>query len=399
MQVLGQTWSTPDRVRPGRSKSITASSTVPPDRGTPTNRRWSRAPLRRAEAPIVRADGPGRRRGRGRLPLVRFPSPWPPSPTSSGSSSGSSNARAPRCSGPGSRRCSSSTAWSGRWSAPGSHQGSRTVVPGRYRVRLEPGRPDRARAGDRTTPSRSPLASPTRPSAFARAHAYHVPARPVVVLVADPSLARGQVEVDVGPVQAARSPVDPQPGRASPSLATGPARSRRPPSPVAAGAPVADWRAGGPTSADGPVERPGRPSAWRRIARAAGRRARRRAGRGGHPRRRDADAWSSAARRRPPTRALLRVCEPDGTERTIEVDGTPLDLGRSADNRLVLADPAGLAAPRAAAGAARGARLHRPRQHQREPGQRRSAWMRSRSGLGDRVQVGDTVLVVETLPG
>ena len=40
----------------------------------------------------------------------------------------------------------------------------------------------------------------------------------------------------------------------------------------------------------------------------------------------------------PATRALLRVCEPDGTERTIEVDGTPLDLGRSPDNRLVLAD-------------------------------------------------------------
>ena len=37
-------------------------------------------------------------------------------------------------------------------------------------------------------------------------------------------------------------------------------------------------------------------------------------------------------------RAILRVWAPDGTERTIEVDGTPLTLGRSRDNGLVLGD-------------------------------------------------------------
>jgi pSer/pThr/pTyr-binding forkhead associated (FHA) protein len=38
------------------------------------------------------------------------------------------------------------------------------------------------------------------------------------------------------------------------------------------------------------------------------------------------------------TRARLRVRTPDGVTRTIDVDGSDLTIGRSADNELVLAD-------------------------------------------------------------
>ena len=89
------------------------------------------------------------------------------------------------------------------------------------RARSPPGLADRrARPLPRAAPSRRPRRSlapdpdeavalaghlADAALAFARAHAYHVPSRPVIVIVADPSLARGQVEVDAGPVQAARS--------------------------------------------------------------------------------------------------------------------------------------------------------------------------------------------------
>ncbi len=36
--------------------------------------------------------------------------------------------------------------------------------------------------------------------------------------------------------------------------------------------------------------------------------------------------------------ALLRLVQPDGTERRIEVDGRPLSLGRAPDNDLVVED-------------------------------------------------------------
>ena len=100
----------------------------------------------------------------------------------------------------------------------------------------------------------------------------------------------------------------------------------------------------------------------------------------------------------PAARALLRVCAPDGTERTIEVDGSPLDLGRSGDNRLVLDDPrvsrrhGRLQARRGTLvyidlGSTNGSRVNGIRVDE------------IALGMGDRVQVGDTVLVVETLPG
>ena len=103
-----------------------------------------------------------------------------------------------------------------------THQGSRTVVPGRYRVRLNPADlTELAPEPDDAVALAARLADAAL--AFARAHAYHVPSRPVVVLVADPSLARGQVEVDAGPVQVSAVAVAPAPGSSQPVVTVGPA--------------------------------------------------------------------------------------------------------------------------------------------------------------------------------
>jgi hypothetical protein len=273
-----------------------------------------------------------------------------------------------------------------------SHHGSRTVVPGRYRVRLNPtDLTDLAPEHPDAVALAARLADAAL--AFARAHAYHVPARPVVVLVADPSLARGQVEVDVGPVQAPVPALDPQPASQS-VLATGPAQVEAVAVPTAFGAPIGggDAAAGELESGERPsVEPPATPSPL--PAPAVVLEPAREGIRG--------DGTQTLVFRRPAppaTRAQLRVCEPDGTERTIEVDGAPLDLGRSRDNRLVLSD-------------ARVSRRHGRLQARRgtlvytDLGSTNGSRVNGirvdeiALGMGDRVQVGDTVLVVETLPG
>ena len=262
-----------------------------------------------------------------------------------------------------------------------THQGSRTVVPGRYRVRLNPADlTELAAEPDDAVALAARLADAAL--AFARAHAYQVPSRPVVVLVADPSLARGQVEVDAGPVQggpaaAAPAPVTGEPAVAiavphAPAPVTAPAGA-----PAAVAVPVAVGVASDPPDADAPPLDPPAESGIR------------------------GDGTHTMVYRRPPpppARAQLRVCAPDGTERTVEVDGSPLDLGRAADNRLVLSDPrvsrrhGRLQARRGTLvytdlGSTNGSRVNGIRVDE------------IALGMGDRVQVGDTVLVVETLPG
>ena len=88
----------------------------------------------------------------------------------------------------------------------------------------------------------------------------------------------------------------------------------------------------------------------------------------------------------------------DGSERIIELDGTPLTLGRAPDNGLVIADPrisrhhARLQARRGTLvitdlGSANGSRVNGVRVDE------------CVLGSGDRVILGDTVLLVEQLPG
>ena len=217
-------------------------------------------------------------------------------------------------------------------------------------------------------------------------------ARPVVVLVADPSLARGQVEVDVGrrPGRcphgraAAREPV---PRRDGPRTGRGRCRPGRTAAP--------QWRTAF-SSATSPSLRIAHGRASRGAIsdpalavfaepahegiRATGRR-----------------RWSSAARRRPRhARAAAGLRRPTARSARSRSTARRSTLGRSPDNRPRSRRCAGV-----------------PRQHGRLQARRGTLVYTDLGstngirvngirvdeialGLGDRVQVGDTVLVVET---
>ena len=224
-----------------------------------------------------------------------------------------------------------------RWS-----EGGRTNVPNRYRVRLQPS--DLAEAAGRTAGADA-LAGRLAESAlaFARAHAYHLPGAPVVSLVADPSLSAGHIVVEAITDEPVRNPGD-----------------------VSVRSPGA---AGWVTAEDGDAGISG-----------AG----------------VDDARTTAFRRPAPlaARAVLRTFDPDGGERTIEVDGMPLGIGRAPDNGLVLSDGR--------------ASRHHGRLHARhgalvytDLGSTNGSRVNGvrideiALGRGDRLQIGDTMLVVE----
>jgi hypothetical protein len=269
-----------------------------------------------------------------------------------------------------------------------STHGARTTVPSRYRVRLHPDD-----LGDVADQAGGPEALAGRLAdaalAFARAHGYHLASRPSVALVADPSVQAGVIEVDAVP--SAVRPVTASPPGAAPA-----------PVPV----PVPDIPVVGPRA--GAPARPGvdvasasasaTPDDWIPVPVAAtivpGEAAVATGGIRG-------DGTGTLVFRRPapvPTRAVLRVVAGDGTERTIEVDGTPLTLGRAADNALVIPDArvsrhhARLQARRGTLvltdlGSTNGSRVNGVRIDE------------CALGAGDRVLIGDTVLLVEQLPG
>jgi hypothetical protein len=264
----------------------------------------------------------------------------------------------------------------------------RTVVPGRYRVRVQPD--DLREVADQAGGAEA-LASRLADAAltFARAHAYHLPSRPGVSLVADPSLARGQVEVDAVAESARPS------GASLPSRQPAPSSAHGAPAPAAAvSAEAVASAAVPPTWTPNPIvdaiepdrqvrtptPAPGFDEAYPGVR---------------------GDGTQTLVFRRPAptaTRAVLRVWSPDGTERTIEVDGTPLAIGRSRDSGLVLADTkvsrhhGRLQARRGTLvytdlGSTNGSRVNGIRVDE------------IALGLGDRLLLGDTVLVVESLPG
>jgi hypothetical protein len=261
-------------------------------------------------------------------------------------------------------------------------QGNRTTVPARYRVRLHP--------DDLTDVAGGPggfdaLAGRLADAAltFARAHGYHLPGRPSVALVADPAVEPGVIEVDA--VVAPSRPAGPADAVSGP--AEGSVPSRVPDMPLVA--PRADAAVRRPDEV-APVARLAvQPVLSDEVVLAPG---------SGGIR---GDGTQTMVFRRPapaPTRAVLRVVARDGSERTIEVDGTPLTLGRAADNGLVLADPrvsrhhGRLQARRGTLvftdlGSTNGSRLNGVRVDE------------CALGTGDRVLVGDTVLLVEQLPG
>jgi hypothetical protein len=278
--------------------------------------------------------------------------------------------------------------------------GGRTVVPARYRVRLHPD--DLADVAARSG-GFDALAGQLADAAlaFARAHEYHLPGRPGVALVADPAVERGVIEVDAiaAPPRPAVSPVPDTPAVAPrttppetpPEGPVAPAGAPAVPgenealslvAPVTPGpAPEAGAVTGPPTTAAGPG-----PAAGPVPASPGGIRG---------------DGTQTLVFRRPvpaPTRAVLRLMARDGSERTVEVDGTPLTVGRATDNGLVVADPrvsrhhARLQARRGTLvftdlGSTNGSRVNGVRVDE------------CALGTGDRVVVGDTVLLVEQLPG
>jgi hypothetical protein len=275
-------------------------------------------------------------------------------------------------------------------------QGNRTTVPSRYRVRLHPDDLailSDAEGGPEALAGRLADAS----LAFARAHGYHLPGRPTVALVADPSLERGEVEVDpvAAPVRQPTAAAPAPPADSHPAPAS-PATPRVPDMPVVGERPSAvpghDHGADPPVMISTPPVAPVDPAPGPTLDPEAA------AGRPGGIR---ADGTRTLLFRKPapaPTRALVRVVARDGSEQTVEVDGTPLTLGRATDNGLVVADPrvsrhhARLQARRGTLvltdlGSTNGSRVNGVRVDE------------CALGAGDRVVVGDTVLLVEQLPG
>jgi hypothetical protein len=289
--------------------------------------------------------------------------------------------------------------------------GAWTIVPSRYRVRLDPGDLE-ALAADVGGAEALAARLADVALAFARAHAYHLAGRPSVALVADPSVDRGVVEVDAiaegrRPGQGDRAlPVDlaaqapatpkvpdmpvvgPRPGPVS-AGPNSPQPSPEPPSPAAPAAgpqPVAGIQPGGVGDAaqlvTGPPAGAPHPEASATMGGIRG------------------DGTQTLVFRRSvpdAARASVRLVTPDGVERVVEVNAAPVTLGRSSDNVLVLAD-------------SRVSRHHGRIQMRRltlvytdlasTNGSRVNGVRVDECalGVGDRVVVGDTVLLVEQLP-
>ncbi|MHB8893518.1 MAG: FhaA domain-containing protein, partial [Candidatus Limnocylindrales bacterium] len=260
------------------------------------------------------------------------------------------------------------------------------AVPARYRVRLHPSdlADVAARAGGAEEVA---VRLAENALAFARSHGYHLAGRPEIWLVSDPVVDRGQVEVDIVRMGSPSASVPPDPSPSASAAASAPeppaaAPTSGPPAPapVPASVPAPAVPAAPPAA-----EPPGPVIPLDPGPAALGIRG---------------DGTHTLVFRRPspqPARAILRVFGPDGQERTIEVDGIPLTIGRSNDNVLVLVDGrvsrrhGRLQARRGTLvytdlGSTNGSRVNGIRVDEIVLGE------------GDRLQIGDTVMVVESLP-
>ena len=275
-------------------------------------------------------------------------------------------------------------------------RGPATAVPNRFRVRLNPvDLDDLAVRSGGIDALATGLAD--RALAFARLHGYHLVARPTVIVAADPSAERGSVEVDASvwrQVGSATGTGSGSPGPAdAPQIAGGaaPGASAATP-PPAAPVPSDDLAAlVAPKPGDGGVPSPVAPDPAR-----AGEPSPPGAHAGGIRGVGDQQRTVRPAAP-PPARALLRVAESGGREREVRVEGQSLTLGRAPDNGLVLHDARvsrhhGRFANRNGTlvytdlGSTNGSRVNGIRVDEIV------------LGAGDRIQVGDVVVVVEQLP-
>jgi hypothetical protein len=248
----------------------------------------------------------------------------------------------------------------------------RLEVPDRYRVRISPTDLPGLGGGEPATLA-AELAGVAL--AYARQRRYHLAARPTVDVVADRSLARGAVEVDAvarrpGAGSSGAPRVDPDRiahgvdrPPAGPSAGPQPAGAW-PADPQPAGAMPAD-RARPLPEASGPIGLPEHTRPFRRpVPDVPG--------------------------------ALLREIGPDGIERTVELEGLPLSIGRARENGLVLRD-GGVSRHHGRLQARRGALVYT------DLGSTNGSWVNGirvdeiALGLGDQLRLGSTVLIVERL--
>jgi hypothetical protein len=219
----------------------------------------------------------------------------------------------------------------------------RTIVPHQLVVRLAPADLAALRAG---APGLA-AALADGALAFARAHGYTLLDRPVVTLRPDPSVAPSAIEVDAGGVGS-----------------EGAARPGSHPAAPPAEAPLAR-DVGRSTGDDEPTPVP-QPTAVFVVPGAEG------------------------------PRATIREIRPDRTTRAIELDGRALTIGRAPDNGLVLRD-------------GRASRHHARIDVRRgalvltDLGSTNGSFVNDRRvdsvalGEGDRLQIGTTILVIESL--
>jgi hypothetical protein len=253
--------------------------------------------------------------------------------------------------------------------------GTDITVPNRFRVRVHPADLDDLAARNGGSEALA-AALADQALAFARLHGYHLVARPTVSVVADPAAERGIVEVDASVWRPAAPPSRPffavAPGDAG--------RSVTPEAPTPEGSPSRELRLADvvPDVVAAPIPSGAEPHTG--GIRASGDR-------------------QHAVRPVvvPRARALLRVSEPGGREREVPVEGAVLTLGRAPDNGLVLSDARvsrhhGRFANRNGTllytdlGSTNGTRVNGIRVDEIV------------LGAGDRLQVGDVVVVVEQLP-
>jgi hypothetical protein len=234
-----------------------------------------------------------------------------------------------------------------------SRDGVRTVVPHRFTVRLHPD--DLAALRAAAPELASTLADAAL--AFARGHGYTLLDRPVVAIMADATVAPGDIAVDPedrhGGARSARG-VDQSPASAEPARST--VVDRGPQSPAGT--------RGEPETAEQPAL--GDQTAVFVVPGIDG------------------------------PRATIREIRPDHSSRTIAFDGRPLTIGRAADNGVVLRD-------------GRASRHHARIDGRRgslvlsDLGSTNGSFVNDRRidsialGEGDRIRVGTTTLLIETI--
>jgi hypothetical protein len=230
-----------------------------------------------------------------------------------------------------------------------TRDGIRTVVPHRFSVRLHPD--DLAALRAAAPQLASTLADAAL--AFARSHGYTLLDRPVVAILADPTVAEGDIVVDADESHAgAREAhdVDQLQADVGPPGSTGGANG--------SGPPAGDDGVGRPPAGDG--------TAVFVIPGIDG------------------------------PRATIREIRPDHSSRTISFDGRPLTIGRGSDNGVVLRD-------------GRASRHHARIDGRRgslvlsDLGSTNGSFVNDRRidsialGEGDRIRVGTTTLLIEAI--